>query len=108
MAVPLPFEPYSSICISRQTGSGKTQWVYRFLKQPHVWTRTPPSHILYCYGIHQDLFDAMKSSIPNFNSKPGLPTAVELDDFTRDKKYKLIILDDLMHEVMMSKEIELL
>ena len=109
MAVPLPFEPCSSMCISGQTGSGKTQWVYRFLKQVNLmYGRDPPSHILYCYGIHQDLFDVMESSIPNFDSKQGLPTAEELDDFTRDKKHKLIILDDLMHEVMRSKEMELL
>ena len=109
MAVPLPFEPCSSMCISGQTGSGKTQWVYRFLKQVNLmYGRDPPSHILYCYGIHQDLFDAMESSIPNFYSKQGLPTAEELDDFTKDKKHKLIILDDLMHEVMRSKEMELL
>ena len=92
MAVPLPFEPCSSMCISGQTGSGKTQWVYRFLKQVNLmYGRDPPSHILYCYGIHQDLFDVMESSIPNFDSKQGLPTAEELDDFTRDKKHKLII-----------------
>ena len=109
MAVPLPFEPCSSMCISGQTGSGKTQWVHRFLKQVNLmYRRQPPSHILYCYAIHQDLFDVMESSIPNFYSKQGLPTAEELDDLTKDKKHKLIILDGLMHEVMRSKDMELL
>ena len=32
----------------------------------------------------------------------------ELDEFTRDKQHKLIIIDDLMHEVMQNKEMELL
>ena len=105
----LPFEPCSSICISGQTGSGKTQWVYKFLKNvKDMYSKDPPSHILYCYGIHQDLFDDMERSIPNFYSKHGLPTSEEIDDFTKDKRHKLIIIDDLMHEVMKTKDMELL
>ena len=73
-----------------------------------MYRRQPPSHILYCYGTHQDLFDVMESSLPNFYSKQGLATAEELDDLTKDKKHKLIILNDLMHEVMRSKDMELL
>lgn len=105
----LPFDPCSSICVSGQTGSGKTQWVYKFLKNlQYMYSRDAPSHVLYCYGIHQDLFDEMERSIPNFDSKQGLPTVEELDDFTRDKRHKLIIIDDLMHEVMRNKDMELL
>lgn len=97
------------MCISGQTGSGKTQWVYKFLKNVQsMYARDPPSHVLYCYGIHQDLFDEMEATIPNFYSKQGLPSTEELDDFTRDKKHKLIIIDDLMHEVMRNKDMELL
>ena len=32
----------------------------------------------------------------------------ELDDFTRDRRHKLIIIDDLMHEVTRNKNMELL
>ena len=105
----LPFEPCSSICISGQTGSGKTQWVYKFLTHINdMYSQDPPSKILYCYGIHQDLFEQMERSVPHFYSKQGLPTVEELDAFTRDKRHKLIIIDDLMHEVMQNKDMELL
>ena len=105
----LPFEPCSSICISGQTGSGKTQWVYKFLAHINdMYSKDPPSKILYCYGIHQDLFEQMERSVPHFYSKQGLPTVEELDEFTRDKRHKLIIIDDLMHEVMQNKDMELL
>lgn len=105
----LPFEPCSSICISGQTGSGKTQWVYKFLTNVNdMYAKDPPTQVLYCYGIHQDLFDEMERSMPNFYSKQGLPTTEELDDFTRDKRHKLIVVDDLMHEVMRNKDMELL
>ena len=105
----VPFEPCSSMCISGQTGSGKTQWVYKFLQNvTQKYTEDPPSQVLYCYGIHQELFDHMERTIPNFNSKEGLPSAEELDDFTSDRRHKLIIIDDLMHEVMRNKSLELL
>ena len=50
----------------------------------------------------------MERSVPHFYSKQGLPTVKELDEFTRDKRHKLIIIDDLMHEVMQNKDMELL
>ena len=109
MSCTLPFEPCSSMCISGQTGSGKTRWVYKFLKNlQYMYSKDPPTHVLYCYGIHQDLFDDMERTVPNFISKRGLPSSEEIDDFTRDKRHKLIIVDDLMHEVMRNKDMELL
>ena len=104
----LPFEPCSSICISGQTGSGKTQWVYRFLKHLKHMYRDPPVHTLYLYGIYQDLFEQMERELPNFTAKQGLLSAEELNEYTRDRRHKLIILDDLMHEVVQHKEMELL
>ena len=102
----LPFETCSSICISGQTGRSKTQWVYKFLTHINkMYSKDPPSEVLYCYGIHQDLFDDMERSVPNFQSRQGLPTMEELDEFTR---HKLIIIDDLMHEDMGNKNMELL
>ena len=50
----------------------------------------------------------MEKSIPNLCSKEGLPTVEEMNDFTGDKRHKLIIIDDLAHEVMRNKEMELL
>ena len=105
----LPFELCSSICISGQTGSGKTQWVYKFLTNVNkIYFKNPPSKILYCYDIHQDLFDDMERSVPTFCSKQGLPTVEELDEFTSDKRNKLIIIDNLVHEVMGNKNMKLL
>ena len=50
----------------------------------------------------------MERTIPNFYCKQGLPSVEELDELTRDKRHKLIIIDDLMHEVMGNKDMELL
>lgn len=105
----LPLEPCSSMCISGQTGSGKTVWVHRFLKHlPAMYSKDPPSEVLYCYGIHQPLIEQMEHELPNFTAKQGLPTAEELEEYTRDRRHKLIVIDDLMHDVIHNKEMELL
>jgi hypothetical protein len=48
----------------------------------------------------------MERSIPIFYCKQGLPTAKGIDDFSKDKR--LIIIDDLLHEVIKKKDMELL
>ena len=109
MKCTLPFEPCSSICVSGQTGSGKTRWVYRFLTHiRNMYSRDPPCQILYCYGIYQPLFDEMERTLKNFRSKQGLPSSEELEEFTADRRHKLIVIDDLMHRVVEDKEMELL
>lgn len=104
----LPFESCSSMCISGQTGSGKTQLVYRLIKHVNQMYKEPPVHILYLYGIWQPLFDEMQQQIPHFTAKQGLISMEELNEYTQDRQHKLIILDDLMHEVVEHKDMELL
>ena len=70
-----------------------------------MYSSDPPSQVLYCYGIHQDLFDEMERTIPNFYSKQGLPTTEELDDFTKDKTHKLIIIDDLQQVGILGRQL---
>ena len=72
-------------------------------EKPDGFTR-----ILYCYGIYQPLFNEMERNIPNFTSKQGLPSSEELDEFTEERRHKLIVIDDLMHKVVQDKEMELL
>jgi hypothetical protein len=103
----LPFKSCSSIVISGCTGSGKTQWIYRFLKNlPGMYIQDIPKAVLYCYGIYQDFYDVMLKTIPNFELHEGLPSPSKLEEFSADKQHKLIILDDLIQEVVQSPEIE--
>ena len=73
-----------------------------------MYSRDPPCQILYCYGIYQPLFDEMERTLKNFRSKQGLPSSEELEEFTADRRHKLIVIDDLMHRVVEDKEMELL
>lgn len=105
----LPLLPCSSMCISGQTGSGKTRFVYRLLSDvTKMYREDPPDRIVYCYGIHQPLFDDMEVEIPNLEMKHGLPTPEEIEEFTKDRKHRLIIIDDLSHQLLNNQEMELL
>ncbi len=105
----LPFDPRSSICVSGSTGSGKTRWVHRFLLHlTDIYSGDPPERIMYCYGIYQPLFDEMERTVPNFVSRKGIPSEVEIDEFCDGRSHVLLILDDLMHSVVQNPDMELL
>lgn len=50
--------------------------------------------ILYCYGIHQPLFDEMEQSFSNLILHYEVPTNKAIEEMTFDRQ--LIVLDDLM------------
>lgn len=105
----IPFQPCSSMCISGQTGSGKTRFVYRLLTHlDEMYVKEPPKRILYCYGIHQPLFDKIEQHISNLKLHHGLPSNETIQDLTSDRQHTLIVLDDLMHRVVQDVDMELL
>lgn len=73
-----------------------------------MYPKEPPDRIMYCYGIHQPLYDVMESDFPNLITKQGLPTREEIKEFTKDRKHRLIIIDDLAHQLLNNSEMELL
>ena len=102
-----PFLSCTSTCITGQTGSGKTQFVYRLLRHvKEMYPDEPPEAILYCYGIHQPLFEEMEKTIPNLVFHEGLPSMETVREFTADRRHRLVVLDDLMHRVV--RDVELL
>jgi hypothetical protein len=96
-----PFLPCSSTCLTGQTGSGKTRFVFQLLKTvKDMYVEDPPNEIMYCLGIHQPLFDEMAKTIPSITFHQGLPSPEVIDEFTADRRHRLIALDDLMHRVV--------
>jgi hypothetical protein len=81
--------PFTCV-ISGPTGSGKSVFTQRLLKQAKTIISPPPERILYCYGVYQEIFSKMEGI--EFNE--GLPS---LDEFDGGKQ-SLVVLDDLMHE----------
>ncbi|VDI51874.1 Hypothetical predicted protein [Mytilus galloprovincialis] len=97
------------MCVTGQTGSGKTRFVYRLLRHvKDMYADEPPEAILYCYGIHQPLFEEMEKTIPGIVFHEGLPSMETIREFTADRHHRLIVLDDLMHRVVRDVDMELL
>ena len=96
----LAFQSSSSIWLNGMTGSGKTHFVYRLLQNlKYMFAQDPPVEVLYCYGIYQELFMKMEKDISHLTFQLGVPSKEQLEEFTRDGRHRLIILDDLMHQV---------
>lgn len=95
MKFPMFLHPYTAI-LSGATGSGKTQWLKRFLQKRKKLIKPELNTVLYCYGeLNSTILDlqASDSSIEIYN---GVPT----EDIIREKSQKhkglLLILDDLL------------
>ena len=102
----LPFKSHVGILISGATGSGKTTIIWRILQNLQaMFPDDPPVCVLYCYSIHQQLFDEMESKIPNLTTRYGLPSEDDVTELCANDKHNLIILDDLYLDAVESKSI---
>ena len=99
-----PFLPCSSMCIT-----GQTRFVYKLLRHlKDMYVEDTPERILYCYGIHQPLFEEMEKTIPRLSFHKGLPSMQTVEEFTAKRRHRLIVLDDLMHRMVRDVDMELL
>jgi hypothetical protein len=99
----LQLESGTSILCAGPTGAGKTHWTASLLRNVNDMYVEPPVKILYCYGIHQPLFDQLEKELPNFTQHAGIPTAKVLSELP-PKVHNLLIMDDLFLEIVKSTE----
>jgi hypothetical protein len=83
------FHPFTGI-IAGPTGSGKSVFVFKFIRDIKNLMFPPPERIIYCYGEYQDVF----ADFPEVEFTEGLPRMTDFDGSQRI----LLIIDDLMHE----------
>jgi hypothetical protein len=81
--------PFTAI-VAGPTGSGKTVFTFRLIKEARRMIVPPPEKIIYCYGEYQRVFD----DHPYVTFNEGLPDLREFDG----KIPTLLIIDDLMSE----------
>ena len=93
----IPFQSGSPMIIAGPTGSGKTFWTHKLLRN-EMFTQ-PVSSILYCYGVFQNYFNDFK--IPNLTFHKGLPSKEEVESL-HDGNFHIIVLDDLMEYIIKS------
>jgi hypothetical protein len=84
--------PFNMI-VGGASGSGKTEWTYRFLRECKLLIDPVPQHVLYCYGVYNSRVRELTAM--GVETHLGLPT----ERLIRDKpKPLLLVLDDLMME----------
>jgi hypothetical protein len=80
--------------------------MYRFLKNIDAMFESDiPKHVMYCYGIYQDLYDEIKSACSFVHFKLGLPSEDEIKEFA-SSEHKVIVLDDLLTDVVQSPDMQ--
>ena len=94
----LPWKhPFTAI-VAGPTGSGKSYFVFNFLKHLDTMLDQPVEEVVWCFGTDQVLYDEIKKSI----SVPtrfvqGLPSLMDIAP-EKKPKARLVIVDDLMRE----------
>lgn len=83
-----------TLIVSGATGSGKTQWLMKFLDHYEELIEPPPVKILYCYSeMNDSIIELMRRGIEVHN---GVPSQELIQS---QPKPLLLILDDLMLNV---------
>jgi GTPase SAR1 family protein len=89
------------------TSSGKTIWVKKLLSN-RMFTKDVTS-VLYCYGVHQDLFRKMENEgigVP-IEFHEGLPSTEKIKQLSNGE-FHVIVLDDLMENIINDYEAQAL
>lgn len=83
-------DPFTCL-ITGPSGCGKTVFVSKFIKHLPALVTTMPVEIIWCFGQWQSIYETMT----NVQFHEGLP---DIDKW-QDNKPRLLIIDDLMHEI---------
>ena len=84
--------PFNMI-IGGASGSGKTEWICKFMDHYRYLIYPQIEHVLYCYGVYNPAVLALQQK--GAETIMGLPTESQIRE--REKPL-LLILDDLMME----------
>ena len=84
--------PFNMV-VGGASGSGKTHWVCRFLRDYRQLISPPIEHVLYCYGVYNSRVIELESG--GVETHFGLPKE---ETIKGRRKPLLLILDDLMIE----------
>lgn len=102
-----PFVGPTTMSISGMTGSGKSTWVHKLLRDKEVMFEPKVIKVMYAYGIWQQMYERMEVEFPFIQFIQGLPTEEEVDEFA-DGDHHMIVIDDLMQSASKSPQVEFL
>jgi hypothetical protein len=101
----IPFKTPANICLYGATQSGKTSFVLRLLEHRDDMFTTKPERILYCYGSWQSAYEDL-SKYKGVTMHEGVPSRSTVEEFTYDKLPTVMVLDDLLGDIVNSKEVQ--
>lgn len=101
----IPFIFPSNICLYGATQSGKTSFVLRLLQHADVMFTKKPRRVMYCYGAWQSAYDTLEK-FENITMHKGVPSRATIDEFSFDKVPTLLIMDDLLADIVNSREVQ--
>ena len=85
--------PFTGL-ISGATGTGKSQWIIKLIKNAKEMIVEPPAHIMYCYSeINPEILKLKNENVEIFH---GVPSREQIEG---KPKNLLLILDDLANEI---------
>lgn len=91
--------PFTAI-FGGATGSGKTEWLKRFLKWRKEMVEPAVLHVLYCYGELNDCVMEMQKCEDEIELYNGVPNEEIIRERANEHQQKLLlVLDDLMMNV---------
>lgn len=104
MEKPLFFNQ-STFIVNGSSRCGKTVFVTKLLYNlKDMFVNGAPGRILYCYRTIQDSIVQLQKDIPGVILNEGLPSIDEIKEHTDKKIELLLVLDDLIHDVIQSKD----
>ena len=95
--------PFSCL-VAGPSQSGKTVFISKILKAPHLYIHQPLSRIVWCYGVKNENQIAKLENISHLPIEfvEGLP---EMDDVSLDGEKVVVVLDDLMNSAGKSNNV---
>jgi len=96
----------SAFTVAGASRSGKTEFVSKLLHNMDVmFYNGRPDRVLYCYSRIQDKYLELERDIKRLTLHEGLPSLEYITNLSQPNSELLIVLDDLIFDVVNSKEI---
>jgi hypothetical protein len=106
MNVPIKFHAPALITLSGASGSGKTVFTDRLIRNADALFDQPVAGVMYCYTANQRAFETMARDIPGIVFYRGVPTVESVREWAGDDgAHRLLILDDLQTTALESKDV---
>ena len=86
------FAKPSPLLLIGATGSGKSYFILKMIKERQKLFKTPVKRVVYCYEVYQEIFDAMKKDVIFVK---GLVSEKTITSWNNE--HTILVIDDLQY-----------